>query len=274
MLPRYAELHCLTHFSFLRGASHPEELAERAHELGYDALAVTDECSVAGVVRAHLAAKPLGLKLIIGTEIALADGPKLVLLACDREGYGNLAELITLGRTRARKGTYRLTRADLDSGLAGCLALLVPGDAPDAAHARWLAARFPDRAWIAVELHCGPDDRKRLACLRELGREAGLPLVAAGDVHMHVRSRRPLQDVLTAVRVGRPVRECGRALHPNAERHLRLRLRLAQRYPRDLLEETLRVADALHASRSTSCATSIPRRSCPPARRRRPTCGG
>ncbi len=242
MLPRYAELHCLTHFSFLRGASHPEELAERAHELGYEALAITDECSVAGVVRAHLAAKPLGLKLLIGTEITLADGPKLVLLACDREGYGNLSELVTRGRMGARKGSYRLARADLDAGLDRCLALLVPGETPDVEHAHWVAARFPARAWIAAELHCGPDDRARLASLRALGRTAGLPLVAAGDVHMHVRSRRPLQDVLTAVRLGQPVRECGRALFPNAERHLRLRMRLAKHYPADLLAETLRVA--------------------------------
>jgi error-prone DNA polymerase len=243
MLPRYAELHCLTHFSFLRGASHPEELVERAHALGYEALAITDECSVAGVVRAHLAAKPLGLKLIVGTEITLADGPRLVLLACDREGYGNLAELVTRGRTRARKGAYRLTRADLDAGLDRCLALLVPGETPDVAHARWIAARFPDRAWLAVELHCGPDDRKRLESLRTLSRESGLPLAAAGDVHMHVRSRRPLQDVLTATRLGKPVRDCGHALFPNAERSLRLRVRLAKLHPADVLAETLRVAE-------------------------------
>jgi error-prone DNA polymerase len=243
MLPRYAELHCLTNFSFLRGASRPEELAERAHALGYEALAITDECSVAGVVRAHLAAKPLGLRLIVGTEVALADGPKLVLLACDREGYGNLAELVTRGRTNARKGAYRLARADLDAGLDGCLALLVPGETPDPEHARWLAQRFAERAWIAAELHCGPDDRRRLDALRTLSRAAGLPLVAAGDVHMHVRSRRPLQDVLTATRLGRPVRECGRALFPNAERHLRLRMRLAKLHPADLLAETLRVAE-------------------------------
>jgi error-prone DNA polymerase len=194
-------------------------------------------------VRAHLAAKPLGLKLIVGTEVALADGPKLVLLACDREGYGNLAELVTRGRTKARKGAYRLARADLDAGLDGCLALLVPGETPEPEHARWLAQRFPDRAWIAAELHCGPDDRQRLEALRTLSRAAGLPLVAAGDVHMHVRSRRPLQDVLTATRLGRPVRECGRALFPNAERHLRLRMRLARLHPADLLAETLRVAE-------------------------------
>jgi len=244
VLPAYAELHCLTNFSFLRGASHPEELVERAHALGYAALAITDECSFAGVVRAHVAAKAAGLKLVIGAEIALADGPKLVLLATNRAGYGNLSELVTKGRHAATKGRYRLACADLDAGLDDCLALLVPRGTPDdPAHARWIARAFPGRSWIAAELHCGPDDRGWLAALRELARSAALPLVAAGDVHMHVRSRRSLQDVLTAVRLGRPVAACGRSLFPNGERHLRSRVRLAQCYPPELLAETLRVAD-------------------------------
>ena len=244
MLPQYAELHCLTNFTFLRGASHPEELVTRAAALGYTALAITDECSVAGVVRAHIAAKDLKLKLLIGTEIQLADGPKLVLLATNRAGYGDLSELITKGRRSAEKGSYRLVRADLDDGLRDCLALLVPDPTGgDPGSARWLAERFPGRAWIAAELHCGPDDRARLAALRELSLASGLPLVAAGDVHMHVRSRRRLQDVLTAVRLRKPVRECGRALAPNGERNLRLRMRLAQLYPPELLAETLRVAE-------------------------------
>jgi error-prone DNA polymerase len=243
MLPPYAELHCLTNFSFLRGASHPEELVGRAHALGYAALAITDECSLAGVVRAHIAAKEADLKLLVGSEVQLADGPQLVLLACNRSGYGNLSELVTHGRRSATKGSYRLVRADLDGGLDDCLALLVPRGAPDdPAHARWMAERFPGRAWIAAELLCGPDDRAQLDALRELARGAGLPLVAAGDVHMHVRSRRRLQDVLTAVRLGKPVAACGHALHPNGERHLRLRMRLAQLYPHELLAETLRVA--------------------------------
>jgi error-prone DNA polymerase len=123
-LPDYAELHCLTNFSFLRGASHAEELAARARRLGYAALAVTDECSFAGAVRAHLAAKEVGLKLIIGTEITLTDGMKLVLLARNRAGYGNLSALVTLGRRRAEKGNYRLTRNDLDWGVPDCLCLV------------------------------------------------------------------------------------------------------------------------------------------------------
>jgi error-prone DNA polymerase len=251
MLPAYAELHCLSNFSFLRGASRPEELAARAAKLGYAALAITDECSLAGVVRAHFAAKDAGLKLVVGTEVRLADGPTLVLLATNREGYGNLSALVTKGRRRADKGTYQLVRADLDDGLPHCLALLVSADASQGnaspvadqtADARWLATLFAARAWIAAELHLGHDDRAKLAALAELSRASGLPLVAAGGVLMHVRSRKPLHDVLTAIRLGKPVAECGSALMPNAERHLRLRLRLARTYPAALLAETLAVA--------------------------------
>ncbi|MBI2296943.1 MAG: error-prone DNA polymerase, partial [Betaproteobacteria bacterium] len=241
-LPAYAELHCLSNFTFLRGASHPEELVERANVLGYSALAITDECSVAGAVRAHVAAKETGLKLIIGAEIRLDDGLKLVLLATNREGYGSLCALITRGRMRSAKGSYRLERGDLEEGLPDCLALLVPAAQSNLEDARFVAERFPGRAWIAAELTCGPNDRARLAALRELGERSGLPLVAAGDVHMHVRSRRPLQDTLAAIRLATPVHEAGRALHPNAERHLRMRMRLAQLYPPELLAETLRIA--------------------------------
>ena len=242
-LPAYAELHCISNFSFLRGASHAAELVEQAHALGYAALAITDECSLAGIVRAHVAAKEHGLKLIAGSEIRLKDGPRIVLLAIDREGYGNLCELITAGRRRAKKGTYDLRRADLEAGLPGCLALLVPGKCISEEHACWLAERFPGCTWIAVELHQGPRDKARHAELQAFGAACGLPLAAAGDVHMHARSRRRLQDTLTAIRLGVPVAKAGHALYPNAERHLRQRVRLAQIYPEALLAETLRIAE-------------------------------
>src|SRR3989440_5093780 len=248
-LPAYAELHCLSNFTFLRGASHPEELVKRAAALGYRALALTDECSLAGTVRAHVAAKEVGLPLVIGSEVRLQDGPRLVLLADDREGYGNLSELITRGRRRSKKGSYSLGWSDLDSGLPRCLSLLTfphPCPLPKAEgekHARSVAERFAGRAWIAAELLQGPDDRARLAALRELGKTYGLPLVASGDVHMHLRSRKALQDTLTAVRLRTTVRACGHALFPNAERHLRLLSRLARVYPPELLEETVRVAE-------------------------------
>jgi error-prone DNA polymerase len=250
-LPAYAELHCLSAFSFLRGASLPEELVAHAKAQGYAALAITDECSVAGVVRAHQAAKEAGLALLIGAEFCLACGMQLVALAQNRAGYGNLCALITLARRRAPKGQYRLSRGDLEGlGCAGalpdCLVLWVP-PAPlveaSLADGRWLAERFAGRAWIAAELLCGFDDAGRLEDLTELGAACNLRLVAAGDVHMHERKRRALQDTMTALRLNTTVDAAGYALYPNGERHLRSRVRLARFYPPALLAETVRIAD-------------------------------
>ena len=246
-LPDYAELHCLSNFSFLRGASHPEELVAQAVKQGYAALALTDECSLAGVVRAHLAAQQAGLKLIIGSEMLTVDGLKLVFLAKNREGYGNLSALITLARRRAAKGSYTLQRHDLNvvspnGALPDCLVLWVPGALPAVADGRWLVGQFPGRAWIAAELHAGPDDAARLEQLQALGEACGLPLVAAGDVHLHIKARRPVQDVLTALRLKTTVFDAGYALFPNGERHLRTRLRLSRLYPPALLEASLRIA--------------------------------
>ncbi|GIK87029.1 MAG: error-prone DNA polymerase [Betaproteobacteria bacterium] len=246
LLPPYAELHALTNFTFLRGASHPEEMVERAHAAGYAALAITDECSLAGIVRAHLAARDLGLELIVGSEFALDDGTKLVLLAGDRATYGDLCQLVTRGRRAADKGRYRLTRADVSELASRCLALLcprAPAGGPDPLDAaRWVRDVFGERAWLAVELFAGSGDAAHLARCQALGRASGLRLVAAGDVHMHVRARRALQDTLAAIRLGTPVAGCGHALHPNGERHLRSRARLATVYPRALTDATLEVA--------------------------------
>jgi error-prone DNA polymerase len=242
--PGYAELHALSNFTFLRGASHPEELVERADELGYAALALTDECSLAGVVRAHVAARDRPLKLLIGSELALEDGPRLVLIATDRAAYGGLVALLTRGRRAAPKGRYRLTRADLEAqALPGCLALWLPGAAADAAEGGWVRERFGSDAWLAVELMNGGRDRERLAELEQLGRRLGLARVASGDVHQHRRERQRLQDVLTAVRLGLSVETAGFALAPNAERHLQARAELDRRYPAALLAATLAIAE-------------------------------
>ena len=261
MPPAFAELHCVSNFTFLRGASHADELAERAAKLGYAALAITDECSLAGIVRAHEAAKRHGLHLIVGSEIRLDDGPRLVLLAQDREGYGNLSALITRGRRRSEKGEYRLERSDLDDGLPGCLVIVIPpaGSADSdpvptlTGQVPWLAARLPGRLWIAVERHHAAQDAERLPRLQALSAATGVPLVACNDVHMHARGRRALQDVLTAIRLRVPVARAGHALFPNGERHLRSRDKLAQLYPPGLLAESVAIAarctfslDALH----------------------------
>ncbi len=240
-LPDYAELHCLSAFSFQRGASLAIELFDRARQLGYDALAITDECSMAGIVRALEASRKTGVRLIVGSELQLADGPKLVLLAADQDGYARLCQLITLARRRAVKGRYRLLRADIGD-TDGLLALWPPADPHDDADGTWLRERFPGRGWLAVELHRGPDDHARLAALRAQGLRLGLPLVAAGDVHMHARSRRALQDTLTAVRHKTTVAQAGHRLFPNGERHLRSRRALAAIYPPELLAQSVAIA--------------------------------
>ncbi len=241
----YAELHALSNFSFQRGASSAAELVTRAAQLGYRALAITDECSLAGVVRAHQATQDAALKappkLIIGAEFVFADGLKLVLLAPHKRAYQQLSALITRGRRAAPKGRYRLQREDAAELCPDCFALLIPASEPDADDARWLRAQFRD-AWIAVELHRGADDDARLAALQALAADAGLRCVATGDVHYHRRERRVLQDVMTALRHKRRIADCGARLFANGERHLRPIVRLQKLYPPALLEESIAIA--------------------------------
>ncbi len=246
----YAELHCLSNFTFLRGASHPGELVARAAALGYSALALTDECSVAGVVRAHDAAKEHRLKLIVGAEFRTLDDLHVVLLAPTHTAYAEICALITRARLAADKGEYRLKRADFQSGLEHCLALWVPPAEPRASTAAWMRELFAERCWIAAELHLGANDARRLARLRQLGAAHGLPLVAAGDVHMHAPERRALQDTLTAIRHRCTLAAAGHRLHPNGERHLRSYEQLSKIYPRELLDETLNVAQRCEFSLS------------------------
>lgn len=265
----YTELHCASNFSFLRGASHPEELVARAHNLGYSALAITDECSLAGVVRAHLQTRESPLQLLIGSEFSLADlwpdpalqaagpdalrpeqTPRLVAIASNRQGYGNLSEFISTARRRANKGQYRLLATDFDHGLDDCLVLIVPpaglatrADVADrfTSLLGFFAQRFANRLWLSAELLNQGADLALLAVLRKLSAQFAVPIVASGDVRYHVRSRKSLHDTLTAIRLNTPLKTCGHALAPNAEQHLRTRVRLAQRYPADLLEQTLEI---------------------------------
>ena len=246
----YAELHALSNFTFLRGASHPEELVQTATSLGYEALALTDECSVSGIVRAHVTAKDCGLKkLIVGSELRLVSGLKLVVLARNRAGYTQLCRLITCGRRAAEKGSYKLTADDFADGLPDCLVLWIPGNhlllcAEDA----WITAAFRERLWIAVELLADGLERQRLERLQHLAEALDLPLVASGDVHMHCRERRVLQDTVTAIREGLTLDRAGFALYSNGERYLRSRAVVGSIYPAELLTETLRIADAIQFS--------------------------
>ena len=246
----YAELHALSNFTFLRGASHPEELVKAAVKLGYDALAITDECTVSGVVRAHVAAKESGLKkLIIGSEFRFDTGLKLVLLARNRAGYGELCQLITNGRRAAEKGHYKVTADDFADGLQNCVALWVPDNqlllgGEDA----WITDAFHGRLWIAVELLADGLEHLRLERLHRLSETLELPLVASGDVHMHCRERRALQDTVTAIRECVTLDRAGFALYPNGERYLRSRDVLSKIYPRKLLHESRVIAESIQFS--------------------------
>ena len=239
----YAELHCLSNFSFQRGASSARELFERAKQRGYTALAITDECTLAGIVRAWQAAKDVGLPLIVGSEMRIDGGPKLVLLVENLSGYQALCRLVTAARRRAPKGEYRLLREDFSDPVDGLFALWIPDIPTNTREGAWLQSRFPDRLWIAAELHRGQRDAQRLAALQTLGASLDLPLVAAGDVHMHARGRRALQDVMTAIRHHVTVAEAGYRLFPNGERHLRPLRTLAELYPPALLAESARIAE-------------------------------
>lgn len=237
----YAELHCLSNFTFQRGASSAQELFERAARLGYRALAITDECTLAGIVRAWEASKKTGVKLIVGSEVQIEKGPKLVLLAESLVGYQALCGLITRARRRAAKGTYRLLHEDFVVPLDGLLAIWLSEG--EATALPWLRSVFPERLWLGVELHRGADDSARLQHLLELAAVHDLPAVACGDVHMHARGRRALQDCMTAIRHHLPVAEAGAHLFANGERHLRRPEELAELYPPQLLAQTLRIAE-------------------------------
>jgi error-prone DNA polymerase len=219
---RGVELHCKTNFSFLEGASHPDELVNQAAKLGYAGLAITDRNSVAGVVRAHVAAKKIGLKLLIGAEVTMADASPVLLWAMNREGYGRLCRLLTRGRRLAPKGECHLVFADVAEHADGLLVgVLLPAAAdPSSDLPRWRNI-FRDRTFAVAELHRGPSDPRRLGQWKRAAQAARVPLIAAGDVHYHDASRRFLQDILTAIRLKTTVSALGTARFPNGERRLR-----------------------------------------------------
>ncbi len=255
---RYAELHCVSNFSFLRGASHAEELIETAARLGYTALAITDECSMAGIVRAFAKAQELSFHLIIGSEFALPNGFRLLALAKDFDGYSKLCAVITKARRQADKGSYLISQEMLiNAKLNHCEMLLVPPHYPkdrsttDATF-QWFVKTFPS-GWLTLELHYQQSDRKHLAWLKEVSIRFGLPLVAAGDVHMHLRQRRALQDVLSCVRLGCTLSEAGRRLFSNGERHLRYLPELQLIYPGDSIRNTQIIAARCTFSLSELC---------------------
>lgn len=257
----YAELHCRTNYSFLEGASHADELAARAVELGLKAIAVTDRNSLAGVVRGHVAAKEAGLKLLVGAEIVPTDGPSMVLLATDRDAYGRLSRLVTIGRRRVPKGECRLKLTDVlehAEGLLCCVPLseetrlrferrYLPGMMMDVAtsHLQKIKDGFDDRCYGLAELHCGPNDKSNLQRWNTTSKQLGIPLAAANDVHYHIARRRALHDVVTAIRHAASLQSLGHELFPNGERHLKSGSQLLPLFDGDssIITRSVEVAD-------------------------------
>ncbi|NDF48756.1 MAG: DNA polymerase III subunit alpha [Betaproteobacteria bacterium] len=260
--PAYAELLALSNYSFLQGGSHPEELVERAQAMAYAAITISDECSLAGVVRAHVRAKQIGMPLIIGSQCRmdpdhranLGDTDRLLLLAMNREGYARLSQAISQARQQAPKGSYRWTKAQWDNGLPGCLAVWVPAVRFDHAEVRNRQSACPEglrdlldcfgeRLYIGAVCHARGWDQAWTEQLQRWSDDTGVSITACGDVRFHRRSRRALTDVLHAIARGLSVAELGCCALPNAEAHLRSRLVLAQRYPAAWLEASVEIAE-------------------------------
>ena len=262
----YAELQLTTNFSFLRGASHPEELVTRAAELGLTAIGVTDRNSLAGVVRTHSAIKflrekkeDLKLRLVVGTRLDLEDGPSFLCYPIDRPAYGRLCQLLTLGKRRAEKGSCRLTLADVLEGETfrsghGQVLIVVAPDTLDEAFEESLVkvkSKIKKNLYLSVNFLYFGDDRRRIVALAALAQRYAIALVATNDVHAHSPERRPLQDVLTCIREGCTIHEAGFRLFANAERHLKEpdeMARLFAPYP-EAIANTVRIA--------RSCAFSL-----------------
>ncbi|MEZ6129808.1 MAG: error-prone DNA polymerase [Planctomycetaceae bacterium] len=262
----YAELHCRSNFSFLEGASHADELVAAAKTSGYAAIAIADRNTLAGIVRAHVAAKEAGLKLLVGAEIVPQDGPAAVLLATDRAAYGRLSQLITTGRRRAPKGECRLNMADIathSEGLLCCVPLSMesqqryagtfqPSGNSEVTDQQLQSYQtiFEDRCYALAELHRSARDAHRLNRWLKQCEALNVPLAAANDVHYHTTDRRPLHDVLTAIRCRKSLQQLGHELHPNGERFIKSTTDLFALFGgrHELLSRTIEIADRCHFS--------------------------
>ena len=242
----YAELHCYSNFSFLKGASHPEELVAEAARLNYQAIAVTDECSLAGVVRAHVACKEHKLKLIVGSEFCTEENFSFIALAPHRFAYGQLSALISRARRRSNKGEYSLTLTDLENSLTECLIIWLPSRVQclhNSDQLQQFLNYFSPQCWIAVEYHLNHQENELMLQREALAQRLALPTVACGNVHMHCKSRKPLQDALTATRLNTSIHSSGFNLHANGERYLRPLALLNNLYHPTQLEATLTIAE-------------------------------
>jgi error-prone DNA polymerase len=245
--PGYVELQCTSHFGFLRGASSCDELFAEAAKLGIESLAIVDRDSLAGIVRAHEAAKAIGVRLIVGCRLDLTDGASFLAYPTDRAAYGRLCRLLSLGKRRGGKAQCRLDWSDLVAYGEGLIVILVPGEADDACalQLRRLAQAFGDRCYVALTLRRRPNDALRLHHLSEMAARAGVATVVTNDVFFHVPGRRMLQDVVTCIRQNCAIDDAGFRRERHADRYLkasREMARLFSRYPQ-ALARTLEIAE-------------------------------
>jgi error-prone DNA polymerase len=251
----YTELQVTTNFSFLRGASHPEELVEQAAAYGYGAIAITDRNTFAGIVRAHAAAKKSGIRIIVGCRLDLLDGPSLLAYPTNKNAYSQLSNLLTIGNHRAKKGECFLYKADVYKHASGVKFAVLPPDKLNNVfeldplfeiEVKEYKAAFGEHLYIAASRrYCG-DDGKYLYRLVELSTKLSIPVVATNDVHYHTPARRELQDVMTCIREKCTIYNAGFLLHPNAERYLKSEaemLRLFRQYPH-AVARTIELAEA------------------------------
>ena len=254
----YAELHVKSHYTFLKGASSPEELVYKASELGYQAIAITDECSYSGIAKAYQASEECELKLIVGSEFnvdcsAAFEGTSviashsntatLLLLAPSKTAYAEISALISKSRRRSVKGEYSTSINDLQFGLSHCFAIWLPNhDEQDRRLGQQLARFFRHRLWLGVGLFTQSDDERRYRHCEQLSLELSVNMEACNDVHMHCKSRKPLQDTVNAIRHGCTVDKLGCQRQLNAEKYLKPLPLLKQQYPSALLQETLNIA--------------------------------
>ena len=254
----YAELHVTTNYSFLRGASHPHELIHQAAALGHTAIAVTDHNSLAGIVRAHTATRDADIRLIVGVCLDLRDAPSLLCLPTDRDAYGRLSQLLTLGKRRTEKGDCELFLDDLLNGEifaggSGQILITLPPVVVDGDYDVFLLKvknNFRKNLYLSVNHNYFGDDKKRISNLSRLSATHRIPLVATNDVHYHTPERRVLQDVITCIREHCTIRDAGYKLFANAERHLKPgdeMARLFSDYP-EAISNTVRIAEACQFS--------------------------
>ena len=263
---RYVELHCISNFSFLCGASHPEELVAQAAKLGYRALAITDECSLAGVVKAHSAASTCQLKLIIGSVFVLAEGIRLLLLAPDLAAYRQISALITRARLRRPKGQYHIELADFWREQPHYLTIwLIDDNADNEAIAEQLRESFHTDLWMGIALSRVAGEQQRYLRCYQIAKRHRIAMTACGNVHMHLATRKPLLDVLTAIRSNTAIDQMGRALQANADLHLRPGPQLNKLYPPALTQAASAIADRCHF-RLDSLRYQYPNEVVPPGR--------